>query len=142
MSGVPTSVSTALALPLAHPADQHTITTDTVDYRSIETRSHGLASVFLNRAPSRAGQPAFFYWTFYFWRAKILLKNSLRALRARQVWSVSGRSQVGRSFIGQLWARPVVAAAQPRAGVRGATSGKAGLGGGREEGEGVSEGGR
>ena len=34
----------------------------------------------------------------------------------------------------------MVAAAQPRAGVRGATSGKAGLGGGREEGEGVSEG--
>ena len=50
--------------------------------------------------------------------------------------------RVARALEEQLWAPPVVAAAQPHAGVRGATRGKAGLSGGREEGEGVSERGR
>ena len=40
--------------------------TVTACFRSIEeTQPRGLASVFLNRAASRAGQPAFFYWSFY-----------------------------------------------------------------------------
>ena len=59
------------------------------------------------------------------------------------------RTSVARALEEQLhvWAPPVVAAAQLcstpcRGTVRGATSGKAGLSGGREEGEGVSERGR
>ena len=80
----------------------------TACFRSIETQPHGLASVFLNWAPSRAGQPAFFLLEFlYFGAAKS--DKKFAAARSARARSVSGR--------GLRSARPVVAAAQPRAGV-------------------------
>ena len=54
--------------------------TVTACFRSIEeTQPRGLASVFLNRAASRAGQPAFFYWSFYSIPTKKFASRALRA---------------------------------------------------------------
>ena len=66
----------------------------TAKFLEKETRPHGLASVFLNWAPSRAGQPAFFLLEFlYFGAAKS--DKKFAAARSARARSVSGRSQVG-----------------------------------------------
>ena len=73
----------------------------TVGVRSIETRPHDLASVFLNRAPSRAGQPAFFYIEFVFLarQKSATEKFAPRAPRAPARCQVSLRSVLGRCHV-------------------------------------------